>query len=375
MSKRKKKKRLLDSRFYQIYFTVVAAALVVILVGTVWLMSYLRDLEAAEPIYVARDVAALFENGDYVNLYRMDGSAASVGDQAFYVDNMRRIASGKTVAWSEVFDENTDEHRYAVTLDGERFATFTLVPNGQTNRRGHKLWTLGTVQTNVAVQEPEPAQPTPTPAPAVTTPVRVTAPRGYGVTVDGVILNMENCVSSEKPLFEDGFLPSGVTNPVMVTYDYASRSESPQVTVTDGGGAPVTLTQTGDNSWSCGLSEDQNLKNQYGEACYSLAQKIARYTSRDGSRDAILKYCAKDSPARTTFKNLSNQYATPHSEIAFENPSVSEFYPLADGCFTCRVSFDYLMKTSDGVRTDATVYTFCIITSGGDAKLYNLLMG
>ena len=375
MTRKKKKKSLLDSRFYRIYFTVVVAVLVLILVGTVWLMSYLRDLESAEPIYVARDVAALFENGDFENLYRMDGSAAAVGDREFYVENMRRIVNGRTVSWSEVFDENADEHRYAVTVDGERFATFTLVPNGQTNRRGHRLWTLGTVQTNVAVQEPEVVEAPVVEIPVVTTPVRVTAPRGYGVTVDGVILNMENCASSEKPLYEDGFLPDGVANPVIVTYDYSSQNESPQVTVTDNSGAPVALTQTSDNAWSCGLTEDINLKNQYGEACYSLAQKIAKYTSKDGSRDAILQYCAKDSPARTTFKNLSNQYATPHSQIAFENQSVSEFYQLADGCFTCKVSFDYLMKTSDGVRTDPTVYTFCIITSGGNPKLYNLLMG
>ena len=374
MSKKKKKKSLMRSRFYRVYFTVVAAALVLILVGTVWLMSYLRDLESAEPIYVARDVAALFENGDYENLYRMDGSAASVGSRDFYVENMRQITDGKAMAWSEVFDENNDEHRYAVTVDGERFATFTLVPNGKTNRRGHRLWTLGTLQTNVAVVEPEIEAPEPE-VPAVTTQVKVTAPRGYAVTVDGTALSAQNAAVTEKPLYEEGFLPDNVQNPVMVTYEYGAQSEAPQVAATDGYGSPVTLAQAGENAWSCGLAEDQNLSAKYSEAAYSLAQKIAKYTSKDGSRDAILKYCAADSPARTTFKNLSNQYATPHSEIAFENASVTEFYPLSDDCFTCKVRFDYLMKTSDGMRTDPTVYTFCILTSGKEPKLYNLLMG
>ena len=375
MSKKRRKKRLLDQPFWRIYFTVVAAALVFILVGTVWLMSYLRDLESAEPIYVARDVAALFENGDFENLYRMDGSASGVGDRDFYVQNMRQIANGKTVAWAEVFDENADEHRYAVTLDGERFATFTLVPNGQTNRRGHKLWTLGTVQTNVAVQEPAVEEPTVAEAPQVTTQIRITAPRGYVVTVDNVILTPENCATTDRPLFEEGFLPENVVEPMLVTYDYAAGSDAPEVSVTDGHGTGVALQHPEPTVWACSLAEDQNLRNQYSEAVYGLAQKIAKYTSKDGSRDAILKYCAKDSPARTTFKNLSNQYATPHTQIAFENPATSEFYPMAEGCFTCKVSFDYLMKTSDGVRTDPTVYTFCIISSGGEAKLYNLLMG
>ena len=375
MSKKKKKKSLLDSRFYRVYFTVVAGALVLILVGTVWLMSYLRDLESAEPIYVARDVAALFENRDYENLYRMDGAAQVMESRDFYVENMRQIAGDREVAWSEVFDENADEHRYAVTLDGERFATFTLVPNGQTNRRGHRLWTLGTLVTNVVVAEPEPT-PEPTPAPPVAvTQVRVTAPRGYPVTVDGVILNAENSTVTEKPLYEDDFLPDNLVAPVMVTYDYAAPAENPQVSAADGNGGAVSLTLGENGAYSCALAEDVNLKNQYSEAVYSLAQKIAKYTSKDGSQGAILKYCAKNSPAQEKFKNLSNQYATPHSQIAFQNESTGEFYPMGDGCFTCRVSFDYLMKTSDGVRTDPTVYIFCITTSGGEAKLYNLLMG
>ena len=101
MSKNKKKKRLLDSRFYRVYFAVVTIALTLILVFTVWLMSYLRDLESAEPIYVARDVAALFEKGDYENLYRMDGSAEAIsgGDRDFYIENLNQITAGRTVDW------------------------------------------------------------------------------------------------------------------------------------------------------------------------------------------------------------------------------------------------------------------------------------
>lgn len=375
MSKNKKKKRLLDSRFYRVYFAVVTIALTLILVFTVWLMSYLRDLESAEPYYVARDVAALFEKRDFVDLYRMDGSAEAIagGDRDFYIDNLNQITAGKTVDWAEVFTEDPDEHRYIVTLDGERFANFVLVPNGKTNKRGHRLWTLRSVQTYVALQEPEP-EPTPEP-PAALTPCRITAPKGYTVTVDGVALNADNASMTESPMYEDGFLPDGIQNPVMVAYDYGASTEAPQIALTDVDGSPVVATKTGENTWSCPLRESDLLKSQYSEAVYKLGQKIARYTSRDGSKNSVLQYCAPDSPARTTFNNLSNQYATPHSAVTFENAATTEFYALSDNCFTCRVSFDYLLKTRDGVRTDPTAYTFCILTQGGDAKLYNLLMG
>lgn len=377
MSKKKRKKSLLDSRFYRIYFTVVGAALTLILIFTVWLMGYLRDVESAQPIYVAEDVAKLFEAKDFDALYALDSAAARVGDKAFYVENLSQIAAGKTVAWSEGFADAEDQRRYNVTLDGERFASFVLVPSGQTTKRGQKLWTLGYVTTNVAVKEPDPTPeplPTATPAPVETTPVRVTVPKGYAVYVDSVQLTAENATLTEKAMYEDGFLPVNVNNPIMATYDYGAAGDAPEVSVTDTFGAAQTLSQTAENVYTCSLPQSAAYQSQFAEAALSLGRKIAKFTSKDGSKDAILKYCAKDSPAREKFNNLSNQYATPHTQSAFQNEAVGEFYDLGNGCFTCRVTFDYVLKTRVGDQTDATAYTFCIIQQGDSGKLYNLLM-
>ena len=378
MSK-KKKKSLLDSRFYRVYFTVLGAALVVILVGTLWLMNYLRGYEAAQPIYVAEDVAKLFENKDFDDLYALDSAAGSIsgGDKAFYVKTLSEIAGDKAVAWSEGFTEEENRHKYNVTLDGERFASFVLVPDEQAQASGgHTRWTLGYVTTNVAVEEApvETAPPEPTPPPAPAAQVRVTAPRDYLVYVDGVQLTAENASISEKAMFEDDFLPEGVNNPVIATYDYGAATETPEVVVTDTFNSPVPLSQTADNTWVAQMTQNTTYQSQYSDAAISLGEKIAKFTSKDGSKDAILKYCAKDSPAREKFNNLSNQYATPHTEIAFQNETVGEFYDLGNGVFTCRVTFDYLLKTKVGVQTDPAAYTFCIIQQDGNGRLYNLLM-
>ncbi len=369
-----KKKNLLDSKFYRIYFTCLAAAVVLILVGTVWLLGILRDVESAQPIYVARQVAALFEAGDYANIYGLDTSAAQIaqGDKDFYVESMNEIAAGKTVDWSEAFSGEEDRHRYNVTLDGERFAAFTVVPNGETTARGSKLWTLGAVTTYVKLDE-RAAQPEAF-EPAATYACTITAPKGYAVSVDGEAISTANATATETPMFEDGFLPSGVENPMLVKYEYNSPSPSPAVTVTDAAGTEMTLEHPSDYVWSCALRESAELQAQFAKAAYALAQRIARFTSKDGSKDAILKYCAKDSPARKKFNDLSNQYATPHSDIAFQNESITEFYELSPDCFTCHVTFDYLMKTKAGVKTDHTTYTFCVVKQGGSGKLYNLLM-
>ena len=78
MAKKKKKKSILKSRFYQIYFVLVALALVAIGIGTAVLTNNLRDYESAQPVYVAERVAALFEDGDYERIYLVDTSAKAM---------------------------------------------------------------------------------------------------------------------------------------------------------------------------------------------------------------------------------------------------------------------------------------------------------
>ena len=130
---RKKKKSIWRSTFYRVYFALVALALVAIVIGTLWLRGVLKDYESAQPKYVAGDVGRLFENADYEAIYNVDTSAAQFeGDEALYLDNLRQLTDGKRVEWTPAFSANKDERKYNVNLDGERFATFTLVPSGQT---------------------------------------------------------------------------------------------------------------------------------------------------------------------------------------------------------------------------------------------------
>lgn len=382
---RKKKKSILKSRFYQVYFIVVALALIAIFVGTVWLRGVLADYESAQPVYVAEEVAKLFEDGDYQRIYELDSSAAQIaeGDKAFYLASMAEITSGKTVDWSEAFSTNEDERKYTVTLDGDRFAAFTLVPSGETTRRGNRLWKLGDVTTFVERREPDPtptpepsAEPTPEPTlvPENLYECRVTVPSSYTVSIDGATLSEANAQVYPEMLFEDGFLPEDVQNPLMTTYIYGAASESPVVTATDESGAQATLTpsEEKERNWSCKPKEDDALRQQYGEAALELGRKIANFMSKDASKKGITKLCLRGSPAWEIFDNLSNRFATPHTGYDFRNEAATEFYRLSDNCFTCRVSFDHVLNTKEGEKVYPTAYTFCLVSKDGKGGLYNL---
>ncbi len=375
---RKKRKSIWNSTFYRVYFSLVALALVAIAVGTVWLRGVLRDYESAQPKYVAEDVGKLFENADYEAIYNVDTSAAQFeGDEALYLDNLRELAAGRRVEWTPAFSANKDERKYNVNLDGERFATFTLVPSGQTTEKGNTLWKLGYVTTLVQLKQatptPEP-EATPEPAPAVKYTCRITAPAGYSVTVDGEALSADNATTTEKALFEADFLPPGVKNPTLVEYLYDAASETPKVEASDETGAPVAVeaVEGKELTWSCPMKSDEAYSEQYGSAAIALAKQVAKFMNKDAKKKAIERVCARNSPAESIFDNLNNTYATPHTGISFKDEAVSEFYVMADDCFTCRVSFDTVLRTEKGNAVYPTAYTFCVIKEGDAGKLWNI---
>ena len=362
---------ILNSRFYRIYFIVVAAALVFIAVGLIWLNGAARDYEISQPVHVAEEVARYFEEGDFETLYSMDTSAQEIseGDKAFYIQSMKDLTAGKQVRWSPAFSSNKDEERYTVTLDGGKFATFTLVPSGETTRRGNRLWQLGTVTTHVVTEKAIAAQ---DPANAA---YRVKVPAGYVVTVDGAALDETNVINAAESVLPDGFLPSGVTAPVMTEYGFDSEAATPSIAVTDQSGAAREVAPNGDNAWICPVQENEEAKAKYTDAVVKLAQRIAKYTYKDLSQESLLSAVASDSPAETIIKKFSNYWAQTHKDVVFRNVEVTDFYVLSDDCFTCHVAFDtVLISVRDNEYTYHTEYTFCIIKRRNTGKLYNLVL-
>ena len=360
---------LLASRFYRIYFIAVSVALIAIAIGLIWLRSVVKDYETAQPVHAAEVVAQLFEQGDYAGLYAFDTSARDIyeGDQAFYVDSLNQVTAGRTIAWREAFSADPNEKKYTVTLDGDKFASFTLVPSGETTAHGNKLWQLGSVTTNVALQGTEEA------GDMSAAPYRVTAPTGCVVTVNGSTLTEADVVTPAYSYYPEGFLPKSVNGPMLVDYGFFSDEGEPQVSVADGTGASLEVTRSEDGfSYRCEPPEDAASREQFSEPILKLAERIAKYTVDDLSRDRI--GIASDSPAEDILKKFSNSWAPSHKSTSVLNPQVSEFRILSDDCLVCHVTFDFVLTSRrENDYTYPTSYTLCVTKRRGKGALYNII--
>lgn len=363
-------KRLWRSWFYRVYFPLVLIALIGIFIGCRWLNGFAADYEAAQPIHVADQVGALFKSGDYGAIFPLDTSAQEIsgGDPAFYTQSLQEVSAGGEIAWDTAFSSDKDELKYNVTLNGSKFATFTLVPSGQTSPHGNRLWQLGSVTTHV-VTEQAVARQDPNNAP-----YRIQALPEYTVTVDGVTLTASEVTRTGIPLYPDGFLPSDVAAPTLTEYGFFGESFPPEITVTAPDGSPVTPQEDSQNIWVCGLQEDAAMKAQYEESIVKMAQRIAKYTTADVSRSTALDAVLSGSPAEEVLKKFNNGWAPSHKEESFENMAVTDFCVLSDTCLTCHVKFDYILTSKrENDYTYPTEYTFCIVRRNGEGKLYNVV--
>jgi len=363
MSKKKKKRKgISHSIFYRIYFVLLILSLAAIGVGAKLLWDIIAEYEATRPVYVAREAAKLFEQGDYESIYPLD-TATSVlleTDTAQdYANFMRAYTQGKAVTWQESFSKNSDEKLYRVLLDGGKFATFTLHTTGVQSKHGNDTWMLSSVTTNALK----------------VTDYVITAPSDSVVTVNGRTLTEADAIETDIKTASDGMLPDGVKSPTMTKYKFSLCLSEPSISVTDHNGNPQTVEGDAENGFSCALPSDETLRELYEENIIKVAKKLANYTSEDLSRETMLTYTKYGSPAYKNIRNFYNGWCPPHIGNQFNNLQTSNYYAYSDTCFSVDVSFQYVItyrKNPDNVYE--TKYTLYFTKGKKGYELYNFSM-
>ena len=381
--KRRRKKSIWKSTFYRVYFALVVLGVIGIIIGTNWLNGVLADYEATQPVYAAEEAARMFKDADFETIYDYDTSAAEIaeGDREFYVESLREIAQGKEVTWASSYASTEDEKIYNVMLSGEKFAEISLVPSGEVTSHGNRYWTLDSVTTFVTLGEQQPVEEEVEEEPEEVveevpagTAYHITAPTDSKVLADGVELTEENAVGT-IPTVADGMLPAGIPIPTFTEYVVYSESGAPQFTVTDEYGNPQEPAESGENAWSCPLPETPGLKETFQDAAINVAQQLARLSAKTISKDSMLQYCAKNSPARYNVENFDNSTGKNKKPERFENIASSSYYQYDENSFSCHVSFDYISKfTAQVIKTYPTSYTLYFIVEGGSGKLYSFTL-
>lgn len=368
MAKKKhkqKKKNLLqllkEGWFYRIYFAVMLLCFAALAIGLVTLHGVMEEYEQTRPVHFAQSIMDAVNQRDWSQVYEMDESARKLRQETpeQYAQYMNELTQGKTFTLKSVLSINDAERKYNILMDGQKFAEMVLEPSGETTAHDFEHWRLKSISTTAfAASE-----------------YTVTAPADSVVYVNGQALTQADIIESGIATEADGNLPEGVPAPTLVKYGvYMSFGTPDSVTVTDKSGKAQEVTQLDERNWSCGLAYDDSIKAQVEGEVVKWGRRIAAYTTGDYSKSDLSRACINPSPARTYIRNMENQWAAAHDGYDFQNIKTFDYYIYSDSCFSCKISFDYIVHYKKQDKSYPTNYTLYFAKDGGQFKLYSFTM-
>ena len=364
-ARRAKKKTLLqllrESWFYRIYFGLLALCAVALAIGLITLHGVMREYEQTRPVHSAEAFLDVLNRRDWAQIHDIDEGAKRLKYETTeqYAQYMDELTAGKEFTLKNVLSIDESEQKYNLLLDGQKFAELTLAQSGETTKHNFAQWQLKSLEIT-ASQSNE---------------FTVTAPSDSIVRVNGQTLGAQDILEAGLPTEADGNLPDGVAAPTLTKYGvYMFFSEPDEITVTDRNGIAQEPTQDGERSWSCGLAYDDSIKAQVESNVVTWGRRLAAYTTGDYDKIDLSNACINPSPARSFIRNMENQWAAAHNGYDFQNIQTSDYYVYSDSCFSCKISFDYIVHYRQQDQTYPTKYTLYFAKDGNTFKLYNFTM-
>ena len=364
-TRRAKKKTFLQliqgSWFYRIYFGLLALCAVALVIGLIVLSGVLSEYEQTRPIHSAEATLDLFNRRDWAEIRQLDQSAQKLKQETpeQYAQYMDELTDGKEFTLKSILSINENEQKYNLLADGQKFAELTLEPSGQITSHKFEGWKLKTLET-LAFQASE---------------YTITVPSDSTVQVNGLTLGTDDILESDIAVDLGGNLPDGIAAPTLTKYGvYMSFGKPENIIVTDKNGNAQEVTQDDERSWSCGLPYDDSIKSKVEDSVVKWGRRLAAYTSNDYNKFDLSEACVNPSPARTYIRNMENQWAATHSGYDFQNIETYDYYVYSDSCFSCKISFDYIIHYTKEDKLYPTKYTLYFFKDGGNFKLYSFTM-
>lgn len=364
MAKKKKQKKSIlrlmrESWFYRIYFGLLALCAVALAIGLSVLSGVMREYEETRPVHAAEEVLDVFNRHSWQEIYALDASAKKLKQETAdqYAQYMEGLTSGQSFTLKSVLSIVEDEQKYSVMLGDKKFAELTLEHSGEVTKHNFAHWQIKALETQAMASSE----------------YTITVPADSTVQVNGLTLTQEDIIESGIATEAAGNLPDGVNEPTMVKYGvYMSFGAPENIVVTDKNGNPQEVNQDDERSWSCTLAyDDETIKAKVEESVVKWGRRIAAYTFGDYSKSDLSNACINPSPARTYIRNMENQWAAKHDGYDFQNMQTYDYYVYSDSCFSCKISFDYIVHYTKQDKTYPTNYTLYFAKDGGTFKLYS----
>lgn len=342
MAKKAKKNRLFrrytkgklifrNIRFALFYLILLAAIGFGFYKGYLYVEKCLIAYEGAQSSYVADEMARMFVECDYDQIYNYeDATKLTMESKEDYVDYLKDLTEGTYITYKEVGTRNQDERKFSVTSNGKKFASFTIVKSGEVVDCGLlgevELYKFGTVSTDVI-------QP-------IT--YQVTMPDDGKLMVNGEAIGEENIVKSGIETFASGHLPSGYPSYTLCTYRFTIALGIPEIEAFDVNGNKIALTETSQDVFEHIFTfSDEELKPVHEEFIIEAGKNICLFMTENCSKYTVLKYMKDNSEAAKAINGTDAKWLTEAQKYDFRNVRTENYVQYSEDVISCELYLDF----------------------------------
>lgn len=354
-----------SSHFWAIYFSVSAAALLIVVVALVVVSERLAEYEAAQPKYVAAEVfARYFEPINYAALLadaHYDAGDAGTDEIEEY---LKEEIGDSALTYSIGSSNDSGEIKYIVKAGAKQLASINLRISENETKHGFSTYEFSYVDlhlnTDVSVEPIE-------------LEVAVEVPASYSVMVDGVPLTEDFLTSNYIKTDIMPCYPPDISGVEYAVYTLAGLEELPgEIVVTDAEGqnAEVSFDEN-TNTYTSGVTYSQSLAEEYSEFVTAAMQGYAAYVqaSKEIGLSNIKSYFDTESDvyADVVAAGGNRWMVLDWNGVDYENVNVGEFYAHTLEIFSCHISFSQVLhRTGREDYVDfVDVYVFLHLTDKG----------
>ncbi len=344
--------------FYGIYFFLILAFIIGMIVGMNALKNWLVEFEKSQPTTKSQEIfEELFADPDWAELYtstgQQDTAFEGAAQYAAYMDALvgdQELIMAKTSA-------GLGKEKFVILLNKSILADFVLVNTAEENAALAE-WTLESVNLTLTRKES----------------VKILSTPGHTVYVNGVALDDSYLISTTATLAEQ-YLPEGLHGFRSQVHMLTGLMTQPTVSVVDAGGNAVAVTYDAETLTYSESFPTQEMSDEIRQRTIEAAKLYARYTLISGevsSKTSLEGYFDKTGETYTSLPAKWELWLQSNAGYVFSEPVLSDYYAYSDSLYSVRVSLTTTITRKDGTTKDYPMDTtyFVHLTDGGKWLVY-----
>lgn len=315
----------IKSKFYKIYFSVIAVFAVLLTIMLFSLNGWLKGYEAAQPETLVNGIINEYINKNNIyGINKITNLDVSCYETEESINSaIAQITNGKTLtASSSATRIDGCDLAYTVKADGQKIINIYLK---KTEGSSSLLARYEIMEVSLSDTLYKTA--------------KIVFPANTEIKINGNVLKAEDIQNEELPAIPEKYKQ----NILPVQYAEIKNLVSDGISVSAASnGVELPVTQSGTQ-----YTVAQNNESALTEKITSFAQEASKtysaYMQNDSSLTAIRKYFATDTEFYENLRTSLVIFALDHNGYRFEDVKTQEFYKFSENIYRCRITLTQVL--------------------------------